>query len=249
MAQTKVVLLERIETLGNLGDVVAVKPGYARNYLLPQKKALRASKENIAYFEAQRKNIEAENEKRRKEAEKLAKKIEGMKVPLIRQAAEGGQLYGSVTARDIAAEVSATAKEKIERSMVQLNQNFKLIGLFPVTLLLHPEVKVEVIINIARSEDEAATQAKTGKALIVEEGQSARDEDEAEDQLAEVLDEAALEARKSEEDEKEGEEEAAVKKAKGKRKPEAEAAEAEEGEEAPEKKKAKKPANAKKDSE
>src|SRR5690606_25843448 len=107
----------------------------------------------------------------------------------------------------------------------------------------------EVIINIARSEDEAATQAKTGKALIVEEGQSARDEDEAEDQLAEVLDEAALEARKSEEDEKEGEEEAAVKKAKGKRKPEAEAAEAEEGEEAPEKKKAKKPANAKKDSE
>lgn len=249
MAQTKVVLLERIETLGNLGDVVAVKPGYARNYLLPQKKALRASKENIAYFEAQRKNIEAENEKRRKEAEKLAKKIEGMKVPLIRQAAEGGQLYGSVTARDIAAEVSATAKEKIERSMVQLNQNFKLIGLFPVMLLLHPEVKVEVIINIARSEDEAATQAKTGKALIVEEGQSARDEDEAEDQLAEVLDEAALEARKSEEDEKEGEEEAAVKKAKGKRKPEAEAAEAEEGEEAPEKKKAKKPANAKKDSE
>jgi large subunit ribosomal protein L9 len=244
MAQTKVVLLERIETLGNMGEVVSVKPGYARNYLLPQKKALRASKENIAYFEAQRKHLEADNDKRKQDAEKLAKKLAGIKVPLIRQAAEGGQLYGSVTARDIALEITAASKEKIERSQVQLNQNFKLIGLFPVTVALHPEVKIEVTINIARSDEEAAVQAKTGKALIVEEGQaSAQAADEAEDKLAEVLEEGALEARKAEDGEAEGEEAREEKKAKPKKKAaEEESSEEDASEEKPKKKAAKKPA-------
>ena len=106
MPATQVILLERVESLGQMGDVVSVKPGFARNYLLPQKKALRASKENIAFFEAQKKHLQADNDKRKKEAEKVAKKIEGLKVPLIRQASEGGQLFGSVNARDIAAALS-----------------------------------------------------------------------------------------------------------------------------------------------
>lgn len=197
---TQVILLERIEKLGDMGEVVNVKPGYARNYLLPQRKALRASKENLAYFEAQKKQLEAENEKRRKEAEKLAKKLDGLKVPLIRQASESGQLYGSVTSRDIAAEASTVAKETIGRAMVQLNQNFKSIGLFPVTLMLHPEVKVEITVNIARTLEEAEIQAETGKALVTDEGESLAEvvaEAEAdEEQLEGVLEEEALEAEK-----------------------------------------------------
>jgi len=197
MAQTQVILLERIESLGDMGDTVNVRPGYARNYLLPRKKALRATSTNKAYFEAQRKQLEAENEKKRKEAEKVAKKLKGLKVPLIRQASEAGQLFGSVTARDIAREVSEVSKEKIERHMVQLNQNYKLIGLFPVDVILHPEVKIQVIINIARTVEEAQTQAKTGKALIVEEGTpEAGGEESDEAQLEEVLEEGALEAEK-----------------------------------------------------
>lgn len=184
MSATQVILLERIEKLGALGDVVSVKPGYARNYLLPQKKALRASKENIAYFEAQKKVLEAENEKMKKEAEKLAKKIDGLKVPLIRQASEGGQLYGSVASRDIAEVVSEASKEKIARNMVDLNQNIKTLGLFPITIVLHPEVKVTVTMNIARSLEEAQKQLQTGKVSV------AKEEAEAE---AEVSEEAAAE--------------------------------------------------------
>jgi large subunit ribosomal protein L9 len=194
---TKLVLLERVQNLGQMGDVVTVRPGYARNFLLPQKKALRASKENIAYFEAQKSHLAAESEKRKKQAEKLAKKLEGIKVPLIRQASEGGQLFGSVTARDIANEISKEAGETVERQMVILNQNFKLLGLFPVDVALHPEVKVSVTINIARSAEEAATQAKTGKALIVEEGNAGRAAAaEPEVALEGVLEEGALEATK-----------------------------------------------------
>ncbi len=167
-SSTQVILLERVEKLGELGEVVSVKPGYARNYLLPQKKALRASKENIAYFEAQKKIIEADNEKNRKEAENLAKKIAGVKAPVIRQASESGQLFGSVTSRDIAQAVSDHTKESISRNMVQLNQNIKIIGLIPVDISLHPEVKVEVIINVARSLEEAKIQAETGRALIAD---------------------------------------------------------------------------------
>ncbi len=168
MSSIQVILLERVEKLGKIGEVVNVKPGFARNFLLPQKKALRASKANVAYFEAQKKAIEADSLKKQKEAEKLAKKIEGSKSPLIRQASESGQLFGSVNSRDIAAVVSEVSKEAITKNMVRLNDNIKTIGLIPVELTLHPEVKVEVIINIARSVEEAKIQAETGRALIAD---------------------------------------------------------------------------------
>lgn len=141
MSATQVILLEHVENLGEMGDVVSVKPGYARNFLLPQKKALRASKQNVAFFEAQKKHLAAENEKRKKEAQKLADKIDGAKIPLIRQASEAGQLYGSVTARDIADAILAETKVTIQRNMVRLNQNFKSLGLIPVDIMVHPEVK------------------------------------------------------------------------------------------------------------
>ncbi len=198
---TQVVLLERVENLGNMGDVVSVRPGYARNYLLPQKKALRASKQNIAYFEAQKKVLEAENDKRRAAAEKVAKKLDGIKAPLIRQASEAGQLFGSVTSRDIAEQVSNVSGEKVERSMVQMNQNFKSIGLFNVDIALHPEVKVSVVVNIARSAEEAETQAKTGKALIAEDSRKKQvaEEPSEEEALAAVLEADALEATRERE--------------------------------------------------
>ena len=166
---TEIILLERVESLGQMGDVVKVKSGYARNFLFPQKKALRATKSNVAYFETQKKVLEGNNLKKREEAEKLAKKIDGLKVVVIRQAAEAGQLFGSVTSRDIAEAVTA-AGTKIDRTQVQMNQAYKLIGLFPVSVVLHPEVKVQVTLNIARSEEEAKTQEKTGKALIASSG-------------------------------------------------------------------------------
>jgi large subunit ribosomal protein L9 len=197
---TQVILLERVEKLGNMGDVVNVKPGYARNFLLPQKKALRASKENVAYFEAQKKAIQAESDKQKKEAEKLAKKIEGTKVPLIRAASESGQLYGSVNTRDIAAEAANVSGEAITRPMVKINTNFKTIGLFPVNVQLHPEVVVEITVNIARTVEEAEIQAKTGKALVADDTQQEEPQEDpkaaAEEALAEVLEEDALEAEK-----------------------------------------------------
>lgn len=195
---TQVILLERVDSLGNMGDVVTVRPGYARNYLLPQKKALRASKENIAYFEGQKKFLIDENNKRKAEAEKLAKKLDSAKVAIIRQASEAGQLFGSVAARDIAAEAAKVSGIAIERSMVLINQNFKLIGLFPVVVALHPEVKVTITINIARSVEEAETQAKTGKALIAGEARDGKSKDaQAEDaDLSGLLEDSALEAQK-----------------------------------------------------
>jgi large subunit ribosomal protein L9 len=236
---TQVILLERVESLGEMGDVVAVKPGYARNFLLPQKKALRASKENIAYFEAKKAYLKGESDKAKAAAEKRAKKLEGIKVPLIRAASEAGQLFGSVTARDIAGEVSTVSGEKIERTMVTLNQNYKLIGLFPVDIYLHPEVKVSVTINIARSPEEAETQAKTGKALIAEEGPSEEAAPIAEEAALEgVLEADALEAtkekkaKKAEENAEEAAEKAAKKPKKAKKAKKAESSEAsEEGDE------------------
>lgn len=196
---TQVILLERVDNLGDMGDVVSVRPGYARNYLLPQRKALRASKNNLAYFEAQKKTLQAENDKRKAEAAKMAKKLEGTKVALIRQASEAGQLFGSVAGRDIAAELARATGVAVDRSMVRLNQNFKLIGLFPVEVSLHPEVKVTVTINIARSAEEAETQAKTGKALIAGEDRGQQKQAPAvseDEQLEGLLEEGALEARK-----------------------------------------------------
>lgn len=169
----EVILLERVGSLGKLGDRVKVKPGYARNYLLPQNKALRATADNIAYFESQKKEIEKRNDANKKEAEKRARSMDGLSVVLIRHASEGGQLYGSVSARDIAEAVSAQSGEAVSRSMIDLNQSVKTIGLFDVPVALHPEVIVNVKINVARSEDEAKIQAKTGKAMVAEEETSA----------------------------------------------------------------------------
>ena len=150
--------------------------------------ALRASKENLAYFEAQKKHLESENDKLKKEAEKNAKKLEGVTASLIRQASEAGQLYGSVTSRDIAQAVSEATKEDIRKTMVYLNTNLKTIGLFPVDIILHPEVKVSVTINIARNDGEAEIQAKTGRALI------ATSEEVVEEPKAQELVEVAAEA-------------------------------------------------------
>lgn len=232
---TQVILLERIEKLGAMGDIVNVKPGYARNYLLPQSKALRATKSNIAYFETQKATLEKANNEKKKAAEKHAKSLEGLSVALIRQAGESGQLYGSVTARDIADAINAQAKDKIERNMVDLNQNFKEIGLFPVSVALHPEVKIEVTVNIARTEDEAKTQAKTGKALIVDEAAEAAEEkaakkaEAAEKAKAKLMEKDALEAEK--EAEAKAAEKAAADKAKAAEKAEAKAAKKAEAEE------------------
>ena len=146
----QVILLERIESLGKMGDVVSVKSGYARNYLLPRQKALRATQENISYFEAQKKVLEADNAKKRDEAEKLGKKVDGIKVAIIRQASEAGQLYGSVSGRDIA-DAIATKGYKVNRDQVRMERSYKLLGLYPVKVDLHPEVTVSVTINIART--------------------------------------------------------------------------------------------------
>jgi large subunit ribosomal protein L9 len=175
-----VILLERVPNLGQLGQVVKVKPGYARNFLLPTKKALRATKENLAYFDRQKTVIEQSNAERRKEAEALGAKVAGASVVIVRQAAESGQLYGSVTARDISDAVSALGTE-IERQHVVLNQAIKTLGLFQITVALHPEVAVTVTVNVARSEDEAKTQALRGEALI---GRNDDDDDEEADDAA-----------------------------------------------------------------
>lgn len=162
----QVILLERVENLGQMGDVVKVKPGFARNFLLPRQKALRATQDNIAYFDAQKKVLEAENLKKREEAEKVGKKLAGLKAAIIRQAAEAGQLYGSVSARDIA-EAVVEKGFKIDKSQVRMEQAYKILGLYPVKITLHPEVVVEITINIARSKEEAKIQEERGEALIV----------------------------------------------------------------------------------
>lgn len=198
---TQIILLERVESLGQMGDVVSVKPGYARNFLLPQGKALRATKDNVAYFEGQKKTLEADNLKLKKEAEAVAKKIDGLKIVVVRSASEAGQLYGSVAARDIAEGVTE-AGFSIEKSQVQLNQNFKMIGFSTATVVLHPEVKVDVTLNIARSAEEAKIQDKTGKALIAgaeeEEAEIRKPQIEAaEEAKSDFLEDNALEAEKA----------------------------------------------------
>jgi len=161
----QVILLERVESLGQMGDVVNVKSGYARNFLLPRNKALRATDGNIAHFDAQKKVLETENLKKKGEAEKVAKKMDGLKVSIIRQASEAGQLYGSVTARDIA-DAAGAGGFKTGKDQVRMERAYKLLGLYPVKISLHPEVTVEITINIARSEEEAKIQLEKGSALI-----------------------------------------------------------------------------------
>ena len=154
-----------------MGDVVSVKPGFARNYLLPQKKAMRATKANQRRFDEQRVQLEAANLERRAEAEGVAAKVDGITVVLVRQAGEAGQLYGSVNARDIADMVTESGVT-IERRQVQLDRPIKAIGLHAVRVDLHPEVSVTVTANVARSEEESDIQEKTGRAVIY------RDEEE-----------------------------------------------------------------------
>jgi large subunit ribosomal protein L9 len=156
-----VILLERVPKLGQMGDVVKVKPGFARNYLLPQKKALRATKDNITYFESQRKTLEAQNLERRQEAEAVAGKMSDLKVTLIRQASEALQLYGSVTSRDIADAADAQGV-KLERGQVELDKPIKSLGAHKIKIHLHPEVTVEITALVGRSPDEAEFLAKGG---------------------------------------------------------------------------------------
>ena len=155
----QVILLERVEKLGQMGDEVRVKDGFARNFLLPKKKALRATKANRDYFQAQKAQIEANNLKLKGEAEKIGNKLDGQKFVLIRQAGDRGQLYGSVSPRDIA-DVMEKAGFKVDRHQVSISVAIKTIGLFTIPVVLHPEVKVAITINVARSEDEAQRQAR-----------------------------------------------------------------------------------------
>ena len=155
----EIILLERVEKLGGIGDVVKVKDGFARNYLLPNKKALRANESNRKLFEANRARIEEENANRRSDAERAAKSVDGKTVQLIRQASNTGQLYGSVSARDIVEALEAVGA-KVTKSQVVLDRPIKAIGVHEVKVALHPEVAVTVKVNVARSPEEADLQAQ-----------------------------------------------------------------------------------------
>ncbi|MBR2033935.1 MAG: 50S ribosomal protein L9 [Alphaproteobacteria bacterium] len=155
----EVILLEHIEKLGKMGEKVNVKNGYARNYLLPQKKALRATEANLAVYEKQKAELEARNKQLRADADKLAEALKGFSAILIRQAAETGQLYGSVTIRDIAAAIKE-AGFAVERRQVYLEKAIKDLGVYQVKLNLHPEVSQTILVNVARTDDEAGKQAK-----------------------------------------------------------------------------------------
>ncbi len=155
-----VILLERVSKLGAMGEIVKVKDGYARNFLLPRAKALRANDANKAKFEVQRADLEARNAETRKGAEAEAKKIDGKSFVIIRQAGESGQLYGSVSPRDIADAASAASGVPVHRNHVELVSPIKTIGMYDVDVSIHPEVTVKVKVNVARSEDEAAAQAR-----------------------------------------------------------------------------------------
>ena len=159
----QVILLERVAKLGQMGDVVDVKPGYARNFLLPQGKALTASAGNVAQFEEQKAQLEARNLETKKEAEALAEKLDGQKFVVIRSASDAGSLYGSVTPRD-AADVATEAGFSVDRKQVALLAPIKDLGLHNVAVKLHPEVTVEITLNVARSEEEAELQ-ESGKSI------------------------------------------------------------------------------------
>ncbi|MBC6983006.1 50S ribosomal protein L9 [Caulobacter sp. 17J80-11] len=155
----KVILLERVEKLGAIGDTVSVKDGFARNFLLPRQKALRATSANLKLFEAQRAQIEARNAQNKADAEKSGEKLDGSQYVMIRSAGESGQLYGSVAARDVAEAVKAGGG-KVERNQVVLDVPIKTLGVHAVKVKLHPEVTITVTVNIARSADEAERQAR-----------------------------------------------------------------------------------------
>lgn len=159
MSQTSLILLQRVENLGQMGDIVRVKPGYARNFLLPKGKALRATAANRARFDNERAQLEALNIRKREEAERLSERMHGLSVTLIRQAGDSGSLYGSVTPRDIAAAATA-AGLTIARQQVVLDEPIKVLGLVEARVILHPEVSIQITVNVARSEEEAERQAR-----------------------------------------------------------------------------------------
>ena len=179
----QVILLERVAKLGQMGDVVDVKPGFARNYLLLQGKALTASKENIAAFESQKAQLEARNLDARKDAEALAQNLDGQRFVVIRQASDGGALYGSVTTRD-AADVATEAGFTIDRKQVLVRKPIKELGLHDVSLNLHPEVEATITLNVARSKEEAELQA-AGKSI---QEMAAEEEAAAEFEIQELFD-------------------------------------------------------------
>lgn len=172
----EVILLERIEKLGNMGDVVNVKPGFGRNYLLPQEKALRATKANLARFEAERDYLEQRNAENRDKAVKEGEKLDGTNIVLIRKASDTGNLYGSVSARDIAEKLE---DKGVKRNMIVLEQPIKTLGLHEMKVKLHPEVLVSIQVNVARSEDEAERQAKGEDVIAAAMAEEKADEREA----------------------------------------------------------------------
>ena len=159
MPAVELILLQRVEKLGQMGDRVRVKPGFARNFLLPQRKAIRANKDNLDRFEQQRSQLEAQNLKRRGEAERLAERVHGLSVVIIRQAGEGGGLYGSVSSRDVS-EACTAGGLSVDRSQIVLPHPIKTLGLATVRVVLHPEVSIPVTVNVARSPEEAERQAR-----------------------------------------------------------------------------------------
>ena len=163
----ELILMQRVDKLGQMGDLVKVRPGYARNFLLPQGKAIRANKDNLARFEKERAQLEALNIKRREEAERIAERVSGLSVVLIRQAGESGSLYGSVSGRDIADACKAGGLT-VERSQVKLEEPIKTVGITTVQVALHPEVSIPVHVNVARSPEEAERQARGEAATPVE---------------------------------------------------------------------------------
>ena len=193
----EVILLERVEKLGAIGDVVKVKDGFARNYLLPRKKALRANEANRKVFEANRERIEKENETKRTDAEKSAKGVEGKSVKLIRQASNVGHLYGSVSARDIAEALEGVGAH-VAKSQVVLDRPIKEIGVHEVKIALHPEVSVTVKVNVARSPEEADLQAQ-GIDVLQQMFEEEAAPVVAEELAAAEADEAAVEAPAAEE--------------------------------------------------
>ena len=179
----QLILLERVAKLGQMGDVVDVKPGYARNYLLPQGKALTASESNVAAFEGRKTQLEADNLETKKEAEAMSQRLDGEKFVIIRQASDAGSLYGSVTTRD-AAEAAVEGGFKVERRQVALTAPIKELGLHNVTVVLHPEVEVTIVLNVARSTEEAELQSQ-GKSI---QELAAEEEAQAEFEISELFD-------------------------------------------------------------
>jgi large subunit ribosomal protein L9 len=189
----EVILLERIEKLGQMGEIVTVKTGYARNFLLPQKKAVRATSSNRAVFEQQRAHLEADNLERRTEAESVAGKVDGIDVTIIRQAGDSGQLYGSVSARDIASSVTE-AGVTVGRNQIVLDRPIKALGIYETRVVLHPEVSVNVTVNIARTEDEAKLQLERGGAILSADEMEAADAAAAAEAALAIADDTQAEA-------------------------------------------------------